>query len=445
MSENNFEQFSDSYLLDVDKTFVGNEQLMEGLFQRKEVSGSFDNSKLPHPIEALTTTDSSTSPVQKLVTTTPSTPANADEQLKDKLNLVEDSDFLLVNHPTDILKPETSLYGSTSLSVKSLFGNLSLPLLFYMFIFVLTNTAQPLLILLLRKNGGTPVLRIITHFFAEWNLHISLSNISGDGLRRNISNKKVNLVGLVIFHKQFSQEKWRYPIILSLMDIIHQVVEKAGLVYCGPSIYSIASSTNTLFLALFSKLILKQTVTSLTWLSISLISFSLALSGYVHTEYITSLHILGFFLVMLASMVVTHLPQSALNSIIGEILLKKDTIEGPNLVCMMGLTSLTIFTIWTMVWTVPQRKTLFATDKEINPFDLQNVLKILGILFLSNFGRSSVYYYIIKKSGSVCCGVLKALRIVLVVFADHFLFSYIDGSQKITPGKVVAALIVSPH
>lgn len=149
MSENNFEQFSDSYLLDVDKTFVGNQELMEGLFQRKEVTGSFDNSRLPGSIEALTTTDSSTSPLQKVVTTTPSTPANVEEeQSKDELTLVADSDFLLVNHTTDLLKPETSFYKSPGFSVKSLFGNLSLPILFYMFVFVLTNTAQPLLVCL---------------------------------------------------------------------------------------------------------------------------------------------------------------------------------------------------------------------------------------------------------------------------------------------------------
>ncbi|KAK1932900.1 hypothetical protein X943_001309 [Babesia divergens] len=286
----------------------------------------------------------------------------------------------------------------------------------YILIFIITNSAQPLLICLLRQKGGTPN---GTYTFL---IPTYLAMIC---------------VGYYPTKKSIWEESWYYPIMLSALDIVHQVIEKAGLVCCGASIYSIASSTNTMFIALFSSAILKKQISRCTWFSIFLISGSIALSGISQMDHITVTHIVGFVLVVIAAMV------NALNSIISEDLLRKKKIEGPNLVSMMGMISLGIFAAWSLVFTIPQRHTLFDPNSKINPFDLSAVVMVLAMLFVSNFCRSSVYYYIIKEAGSVCCGVLKAVRIVIVVIGSHALFSYADKTQTITTSKLISSIICS--
>ncbi|UVC50100.1 hypothetical protein MACK_003966 [Theileria orientalis] len=415
MADKNLNLHSESLYVDSTETFPKDATLVEEVLGKKQLGYSFDPTKLNKPIEVLTTTDSNASDLQESYNPS-SQPSKEvyDKTEENEFLVVEDSEFPLNVDENVVLVSKPTHQKNHSLFSSLLGYEFSLKLCFYMLIFVLTNTAQPLLIVLLRKNGGTPT---GTYTFL---LPTYLAMVC---------------VGFYPTKKTIFQENWKYPILLSLLDLLHQVIEKAGLIYCGPSIYSIASSTNTLFLALFSKMVLKQTVTSLTWLSVSLISFSLGMSGFVQIDHINSRHILGFILVTLASLV------SALNSIIGESLLKQEKIEGPNLVCMMGLTSLSVFSVWSVVWTFPQRRKLFATDADLNPFDLKNVVSILLVLLLANFGRSSVYYYIIKNCGSVCCGVLKALRIVLIIVTEHYLFHYIDGGQKLSAGKFVAALI----
>ncbi|BAM41743.1 uncharacterized protein TOT_040000125 [Theileria orientalis strain Shintoku] len=414
MADKNLNSHSESFYVDSTKTFSKDATIVEEVLGKKELEYSFEATKLSKPIEVLTTTDSNASDLQESYNSSSQTSNEVHNKSEEtEFLLIDDSEFPLNVDEKVVLLSEPTHQDRRSLF--SLFGyEFSLKLCFYMIIFVLTNTAQPLLIVLLKKNGGTPK---GTYTFL---LPTYLAMVC---------------VGFYPTKKTIFQENWKYPILLSLLDLLHQVIEKAGLIYCGPSIYSIASSTNTLFLALFSKVVLKQTVTSLTWLSVSLISFSLAMSGFVQIDYIDSQHILGFMLVTLASLV------SALNSIIGESLLKQEKIEGPNLVCMMGLTSLSVFSAWSVLWTFPKRRKLFATDADLNPFDLKNVVSILLALLLSNFGRSSVYYYIIKNCGSVCCGVLKALRIFLIILMDHYLFNFIDGGQKLSLGKFIAALI----
>ncbi|CDR97349.1 hypothetical protein, conserved [Babesia bigemina] len=294
--------------------------------------------------------------------------------------------------------------------------SINMELAIYMLVFVITNSAQPLLICLLRQKGGTP---------------------NGTYTFLIPTYMAMICVGYYPTTKSIWEESWSYPLMLSGLDIVHQVVEKAGLVACGPSIYTIASSTNTMFLALLSSVVLRKRISGMTWASISLISGAIAISGLTQIEEITTTQILGFLLVVAAALV------NAFNSIISEDLLRKKKIEGPNLVCMMGMISLAIFFVWSLIFTIPQRHMLFSSKNAINPFDLSSVLSILFALFISNFFRSSVYYYIVKEAGSVCCGVLKAVRIIIVVAGSHALFSYADKSQAMTTGKFISSLVCS--
>ncbi|KAK1445104.1 hypothetical protein BgAZ_110100 [Babesia gibsoni] len=286
----------------------------------------------------------------------------------------------------------------------------------YVLIFIITNSAQPLLICVLRGKGGTPN---GTYTFL---IPTYLAMIC---------------VGYYPTKKSIWEESWYYPTLLAVLDVLHQVIEKAGLIYCGASIYSIASSTNTMFLALLSNVVLKRKISLMAWLSISLISGSIAMNGMSQMDHITAMHVLGFFLVVIAAMI------NAFSSVISEYLLKRNEIEGPNLVSMMGMVSLSIFCAWSLVFTIPQRHVLFDSESEINPFDLPAVLSLLMILFVTNFFRSSVYYHIIKEAGSVSCGVLKAVRIVVVVIGSHLLFSCVDKTQAITASKLFSSFICS--
>ncbi|AFZ81649.1 hypothetical protein BEWA_010660 [Theileria equi strain WA] len=372
------------------------------------------------PMEALTTADSRIS--DHVEASNPTNRCVSDDTVGSVVNDFEintpcsynlDENSLAYTFQDGTSKKPNSGFG---LFLGAIFNKIDPKLAFFMLIFVITNSAQPLLICLLRQHGGTP-----------------------NGTYTFLIPTYVAMicVGIYPTKKSIFEENWRYPIMLSTLDIIHQVIEKAGLIYCGPSIYSIASSTNTMFLAMFAKLILNKEITRTTWLSISLISGSLAVTGIGHFEQITYFHISGFFLVVMAALV------NALNSTIGEDLLKREEIEGPNLVCMMGIVSFSAFFVWSCLWTIPQRRKLFPTEGELNPFDIMKVLNILGVLFISNFGRSSVYYYIMKNSGSVSCGVLKAIRIIIVVIGGHVMFSCTDKTQTITMAKVLASVICS--
>lgn len=419
MSDTALRETIDIEHLDFQKFAKKNKSFQEGISLDEE-NHSISANDTGDPMEVLTTADSRASdhlelsqPTNRYISDNTVTSAVDDFEITTPCSSNMDGCSLVYTFQSGTSKRP----GVTSILLSNrLFKNIDLKLALFMLVFVITNSAQPLLICLLRDHGGTP-----------------------NGTYTFLIPTYVAMicVGLYPTKKSIFEENWKYPMMLSTLDIVHQVIEKAGLIYCGPSIYSIASSTNTMFLAMFAKCILEKEITSTTWFSISLISGSLAITGIGHFEQISRIHVLGFILVVIAALV------NALNSTIGEDILKREEIEGPNLVCMMGMISFAIFLIWSCLWTIPQRHTLFSTGDDVNPFDLMKVLNILGILFISNFGRSSVYYYIMKNSGSVSCGVLKAIRIIIVVVGGHVLFSYTDKSQTITLTKVISSVICS--
>lgn len=103
----------------------------------------------------------------------------------------------------------------------------------------------------------------------------------------------------------FRKENWIYPGVLAGIDFLHQLIEKAGLLYCGPCLYTVASSSNTLFLALFTSIYLNVKITRNTAISLTIISIAVSFSGSGKLCEINSTHLIGFTLVIIASILVS--------------------------------------------------------------------------------------------------------------------------------------------
>lgn len=271
-------------------------------------------------------------------------------------------------------------------------------------LFLIAYCIQPLLVDVVKYNGGahsSTFLFLIPHYYS------------------------MVLVGLLPTDKKLTKCNWRKGMLVSLLDLLNQVLKKAGLVFAGASVYIIIDSSSMVWTAVWSRILLRRHLHYLQWIGITLVSIGVGLKalqvdvGFHNDEFV------GIILISMASILM------GLTFVLNEKFMVdgKDSIEGPHLVCMMGVFCSIAITIWTFVWTVPQFNTLVTQNIIKNQGSEATVLVSLLLLLLCGFIQSSTLWYLMKHLGAVTTGILKGLKVALVFLLSHIIFCHMHPSQ----------------
>ncbi|XP_026191101.1 uncharacterized protein LOC34622668 [Cyclospora cayetanensis] len=222
---------------------------------------------------------------------------------------------------------------------------------------------------------------------------------------------------------------WLRASYICLVDLAHQALEKAGLVYAGSALYLVASSFSVVWIALLSVCLLGRQLSALQWFGLATITagFSLRVAQISSGSWEVGAHgaseILGMALVTAAQ--ILH----GLAFVLNEKYMTdtKAEIEGPQLVFMCGVINTLGLLLWTVFWTVPRWEVV--------------ALCFVGLTICSLL-RSGVLWVILKHMGALSTGILKAVRMAVVTVLTHILFCQTQASQCLSPMKAAAASVV---
>ncbi|PHJ24966.1 transporter permease protein [Cystoisospora suis] len=247
---------------------------------------------------------------------------------------------------------------------------------------VLVNAGQPLLVDFLRYHGAaepSTLLYILPTYYG------------------------MVVVGLASkTRKSMWRENWSRAFSVCLCDLLHQIAEKAGLVFAGSAAYTITASWSTVWTALLSLLILHKRLAGYQWLGILLICIGFSLKAMQVNFSETNHEAIGVLLTLIAS--VLH----GLSFVLNEMFLTGDArMEGPNLVGMCGLISSSFLTVWMLIWTIPQWETRVLQPVEATNGSIPAIIFGYVALLLLAILRSATLWYLLQHVGAVSAGVLK--------------------------------------
>ncbi|KAL8424881.1 hypothetical protein Efla_003000 [Eimeria flavescens] len=230
---------------------------------------------------------------------------------------------------------------------------------------------------------------------------------------------------------------WRRVLRLSVIDLAHQLLEKAGLVLCGSGVYILLSSTSIVWTAALSALILGRQFSPLQVFSLCLIVVGVSIKASNVTLNFSSEESLGMLLSLAAAVL------QGLTFVLNERFLddRKEPISGLNLVFMMGSISSLLLLIWTCVWTLPQLDSLLLSRVRAQGGDLRTIALLLSLLLLCGLLHSATMWYIILRLGAVTSGALKGCKAAAVIALSHILFCSVQETQCVDMRKGLAAVL----
>lgn len=285
-------------------------------------------------------------------------------------------------------------------------------------LYLIINSAQPLLVDFIKYEGAATV----TSF-----LYI-MPTYYGMILVGAFNNKSIF---------SHSRHTWLTAFRLCSADFTHQLLEKAGLIFCGSAVYMVCSSTSIAFTALISWWLLGNRSSFTHCVGIACIFIGLSCRvGQFQFSHFYSADFIGVTLILCAS--VLH----ALAYVWNEgALTGPYKIGGTELVCMMGLMSSTLLTLWTFVYTLPQINALVLQPVAEKGGSLKVAMVCWLLLLLCAFVRSMTLWYLLKHVGAVTSGVIKGARAVMVIGLSHMLFCSFDSRQCLNMPKSMAAAV----
>lgn len=269
--------------------------------------------------------------------------------------------------------------------------------------FLAAYCVQPLLVDVIKFNGGANASTfsiLIPHYYS------------------------MVMVGLLPTKRSLGECDWRKGLLVSSLDIINQLLKKAGLIYAGAAVYIVVDSSSLVWTAVWSNIILKRKLSRTQWLAILVITLGVSLKGCQLNITFKDEEFLGVFLILFSSVLM------GLTFVLNEKFMRgSEPVEGPNLVCMMGICSSAIVTIWTVFWTLPHFDEVVMQPIIDKGGSLHTVASCSLWLFISGWIHSGTLWYLMSSFGAVSTGILKGLKVALVFVISHFLFCEIQPSQ----------------
>eukprot|EP00918_Siedleckia_nematoides_P068584 GHVU01149435.1.p1 GENE.GHVU01149435.1~~GHVU01149435.1.p1 ORF type:complete len:411 (-),score=89.14 GHVU01149435.1:843-2075(-) len=228
---------------------------------------------------------------------------------------------------------------------------------------------------------------------------------------------------------------WRKAFILSSLDIVNQLLKKAGLVYAGAAAYIVVDSASIVWSALWSRILLHRQLSMSQWLSILLITSGIALKAGTLNMSLQDDEFKGVLLIFVASNLM------GATFVLSERFMKgEDPIPGPRLVCMMGTCCSSVVFLWTCFWTVPQFHSLVVAPIDAKGGSYWVVAVSMALLLFAGWVHSSTLWYLIQLAGAVTSGVLKGLKVAVVFCLAHVFFCGVNKSQCLNVWTSISAL-----
>ncbi|EPR57119.1 putative transporter/permease protein [Toxoplasma gondii TgCatPRC2] len=282
-------------------------------------------------------------------------------------------------------------------------------------LFLVAYSAQPLLVDVIKINGGahpSTFSVLIPHYYS------------------------MVLVGTLPTKQKLSECDWRRGMILSTLDIINQLLKKAGLLYSGAAVYIVIDSSSIVWTAIWSMVLLRRKLKLFHWVGIGLITLGISLKACQLNFTFHDEEFLGVILTLVASILM------GLTFVLNEKYMKGvKKIEGPNLVCMMGVCCAVPITLWTLFWTVPRFSELVIDPVREHNGSFKTVACCFFWLFASCWLHSGTLWFLMANYGAVSTGILKGVKVALVFLFSHVLFCDIQPHQCLNVWTGTSALI----
>eukprot|EP00920_Eleutheroschizon_duboscqi_P018414 GHVT01043884.1.p1 GENE.GHVT01043884.1~~GHVT01043884.1.p1 ORF type:complete len:464 (-),score=142.51 GHVT01043884.1:663-2054(-) len=167
-------------------------------------------------------------------------------------------------------------------------------------IFLVAYCVQPLLVDVIKLHGGahsSTFLFLLPHYFS------------------------MVMVGLMPTKQRLWECDWKKGLVVSALDIVNQLLKKAGLVYAGAAVYIVVDSSSVVWTAVWSRALLKRSLSNSQWLAILLISVGIGLKACSLTFSWHDREFLGVFLILCSSVLM------GLTFVLNEKFMKGDAEE----------------------------------------------------------------------------------------------------------------------
>ncbi|CXI18763.1 drug metabolite transporter, putative [Plasmodium berghei] len=267
-------------------------------------------------------------------------------------------------------------------------------------LFIISYCVQPMLIDTIKYNGcanSSTFIFLIPHYLS------------------------MVVVGFLPTKCKLQDCEWKKILFISIMDLINQVLKKVGLIYSGSALYVIIDSSTLIFTAMWRKIILKKKLLVFQLIGILLITFGIAIKSNTLKVEIHGEEIIGSILIISSNILTGFI------FVLNEKYMHK--MDGPNIVCLMGIFCSSAIFIWTFIWTIPNFDNLILKNIIKNNGNINIIIISFIFLFLFNLITSSTLWYIMKTKGSLYIGILKGLKVVIIFMFSHIFFCKYDSKQ----------------
>lgn len=280
-------------------------------------------------------------------------------------------------------------------------------------LFVASGISTPLITELIRANGG----------YFKYTMLIALPLCIGQSCAI-LTNWKSRFMGII---------RWRYIILISLLDMISYAMNIHGLIYAGSVTYTIVHTSLTVYTAAFSMLFFDFELSRMQLIGVSVTIFGLLLA-IVNAEMDGAEVLFGTILILIGTLI------HSLTYIATEyVLIKVEDAISPELLCSIsGFIPALFYAAWQVMYTIPNYDQVIVESIETAHGDADIVTLCYVLLGLAAFVHSTLFYYLIHSLGSTMTSSSKIIQALIIFVASHYAFCPARKSQCLTTSKTVS-------
>ena len=280
-------------------------------------------------------------------------------------------------------------------------------------LFVASGISTPLITELIRANGG----------YFKYSMLIALPLCIGQSCAI-LTNWKSRFTGII---------RWRYIILISLMDMISYALNIHGLIYAGSVTYTIVHTSLTVYTAAFSMIFFDIELSRIQLIGVSVTIFGLILA-IINAESDGAEVLFGTILILIGTLI------HSLTYIATEyVLIKVDDAISPELLCSIsGFIPALFYATWQVVYTIPNYEQVIVHSIESAHGNVDIVILCYTLLGLAAFVHSTLFYFLIHSLGSTMTSSSKIIQALIIFVASHYAFCPARKSQCLTTSKAVS-------
>lgn len=280
-------------------------------------------------------------------------------------------------------------------------------------LFVASGISTPLITELIRANGG----------YFQYTMLIALPLCIGQSCAI-LTNWKSRSMGII---------RWRYIILISLLDMISYAMNIHGLIYAGSVTYTIVHTSLTVYTAAFSMLFFEIELSRMQLIGVSVTIFGLILA-IVNAELDGAEVLFGTILILIGTLI------HSLTYIATEyVLIKVDEAISPELLCSIsGFIPALFYAAWQLMYTIPNYEQVIVQSIETAHGNADIVTLCYVLLGIAAFVHSTLFYYLIHSLGSTMTSSSKIIQALIIFVASHYAFCPARKSQCLTTSKTVS-------